>query len=200
MSPGESATANPPARNRTVPRARRGAMLLARAAACLVVGTLWHELVGHGLVGVALGGRIESADVLGVQVWPRVAWGGWKWMYGHCNVSGVPAARDAWVNLGGSLSTFTVGVTATLLLRRRRWGRAKRRLLAWLSIWWLDLFRYSLPALGLPAIRLLVPRYSEPFEAARELGMPGAGYIALLLCSALLLARATIRHARAGAF
>ena len=42
--------------------------------ASLPIGTAWHELVGHGLTAVTLGGRIDAVVILGVQFWPALGW------------------------------------------------------------------------------------------------------------------------------
>ena len=34
------------------------------------VGTAWHEIVGHGLVGVLCGGTITRVEVLGFEWYP----------------------------------------------------------------------------------------------------------------------------------
>src|SRR5262245_28528578 len=135
---------------------RRGMLvrLLARsvlpAAACLVIGTLWHEVAGHGLAGILAGGRIEHVHVLGMRFGPSITWEGWKGQYGNCEVTGITSERGKhWMALAGSGSTWLVSVIAVALLWCRMWGPRMRFLLAWLGIWWFDLLTYTLPTWGL---------------------------------------------------
>ena len=55
----------------------------------LPIGTLWDEVVGHGLIGVLVGGRIEHLEILGMDLWPKLAWGGWPGHYGSIEVTGI---------------------------------------------------------------------------------------------------------------
>jgi hypothetical protein len=165
--------------------------------ASVPIGTAWHEVVGHGLTAVALGGHIDAVVILGVQVWPALGWSGWDGHYGWCFHSGLDDARsEALVSLGGSLSTFCVAVVAVVLLNVRRWNPAARYVLGVLGIWWVDLVTYLAPAFGLRRSLLWGGRYSEPYEAAVELGLPGPLFIGLALASSIVLIRLLVRGLR----
>ncbi|MBI5763330.1 MAG: hypothetical protein HZA51_07390 [Planctomycetes bacterium] len=161
------------------------------------LGVITHELIGHGGVGLLAGGELVHVEILGVVIWPRIEWIGWQGHYGVCGVTGIadPHAR-AWMSLGGALSTWLASVTATGLLLARRWKRPARWVLACLSLWWIDLFTYTLPSWGIRRSILWGPRSgSEPYEAAMELGLPGPvfQFLAITTSAALL---AALLHAR----
>ena len=156
----------------------------------LPLGTAWHELMGHGLVSVLCGGRIGSAEVLGVQVWPGLGWRGWPQVYGTCQVEDVPTAvGDQLTLLAGSMSTWLVAVGATTLLWMRHWHGFSRAMMICLSLWWIDLLTYTLPSWGLRRSILRGRVYSEPYQAATALGIPGPAFQGfVVLSSAVLLA------------
>jgi hypothetical protein len=168
---------------------RIAAKYLALSLLFFPFGVLCHELIGHGLVGVIFGGRITEVDILGVRIWPVVRFVGWSGRYGECDVLNMPTRTgEAVMSLGGSMSTFCVATTATFLLWRRRWGNFVRPVLITISLWWIDLFTYMLPSWGLPRSIFWGQRhYSEPFEAAISLGMPGAIFQILVVASCLTL-------------
>jgi hypothetical protein len=158
-----------------------------------LIGTLWHEVIGHGLVGVLAGGRISYVKIFAVELWPEVRWTGFEVAYGQCQVDGIPTVRGDEVHaLGGSISTWCVAVVATSLLWVRRWGRPWRVVLIYLSIWWIDLLTYTLPTWGLRRSILWGGRYSEPYEAAVNLGIPGPVFQAFVVGTSVLLAAALI--------
>lgn len=156
------------------------------------LGVITHELIGHGGVGLLAGGELVHVEILGLVIWPRIDWIGWQGHYGECGITRIadPRAR-AWMSLGGALSTWLVAVAATGLLFARRWKRPTRWVLACLSLWWIDLFTYTLPSWGIPRSILWGPRSgSEPYEAAMDLGMPGPvfQFLAITTSAALLAA------------
>lgn len=163
-------------------------------AACLVVGAIWHEAVGHGLTAVALGGRIEAVEILGMQLYPRPHWQGWSQRYGSCEFAGVDGDRARQVvSLAGSMSTWSIAFVAMILLWLRRWGRRSKFMLTGLAVWWIDLFTYTLPSWGLPRSVLWgQSRYSEPYEAAVALGLPGPVFQGFVIVSSLILAAALL--------
>ncbi len=157
------------------------------------VGTLWHEVVGHGLVGVIAGGRITYVKVLGMDLWPAVRWSGWDRTYGTCEVTDIPTTTGYEIHsLAGSMSTWCVAVAATILLWAKRWRRPWRTILIYLSIWWIDLCTYTLPTWGLRRSILWGGKYAEPYEAAVRLGIPGPVFQVFVFGSSLLLAAALI--------
>jgi hypothetical protein len=158
-----------------------------------LIGTCWHEVVGHGLVGVLAGGRISYVKIFAVELWPEVRWTGFEMAYGQCQVDGIPTVGgEAVHSLAGSMSTWCVGVAATILLWMRRWGRPWRVVLIYLSIWWMDLLTYTLPTWGLRRSILWGGRYSEPYEAAVNLGVPGPVFQAFVVGTSFVLAAALI--------
>lgn len=155
------------------------------------VGTAWHEVVGHGLVGVLCGGRIAGVEVLGFDLYPAVRWDGWDGNYGSCDVDGVETETGRHlVSLGGSMSTWLVSVVAVVLLWLRRWRPWPRAVFVLVGIWWIDLLTYTFPVWGLRRSVLWGGRYAEPYEAAVALGVPGGLFQAFVVitCVALGLA------------
>jgi len=162
-------------------------------AACLWLGTLWHEAVGHGLVGLICGGRIADLHVLGLDMYPVLRWVGWQGQYGHCGVVGVRSPRrEAVESLGGSVSTYLVAVGAHVLLLARRWGAVGRLILAYLGIWWIDMLTYTLPTWGVRRSILWGGFYSEPYRAAVELGVPGLIFQGFVVSTSALMAAALV--------
>ena len=154
----------------------------------VVVGTAWHEIVGHGLTAVAFGARITYVEVVGFQLFPEIRWVGATGYFGYCGDSGVEGdAARALILLDGSLSTWLVGVTGACLLYLRRWRGWVRILIIALSLWWLDLLLYTLPSLGIPRYLFWGHRYSEPYEAAVALGVPGHVFQSLVLMTSAVL-------------
>jgi len=158
------------------------------------LGVLCHELVGHGLTGVAFGGRIERVEILGLDVWPRLHWAGWQGHYGNCEVRDVASpAGEQWMALGGALSTWAVSVAALVALRLGRWRQPARAVLTCLSLWWIDMLTYTLPSWGLRRSVFWGQRtFSEPYEAAVALGMPGWLFQMVVVASSALLAGALV--------
>ncbi len=172
----------------------RAAAFLALLILLYPLGVICHELLGHGGVGILAGGRVVQVEILGLDIWPRLAWRGWQGHYGECHVDGITDPRgQAWMALGGALSTWLVSVTATGLLLARRWKRPTRWVLACFSLWWIDLLTYTLPSWGLPRSILWGQRtFSEPYEAARALGLPGPAFQFLAVSASVALLAALI--------
>ena len=167
-------------------------------ALCLPIGTLWHEVVGHGLVGTLAGGRITHVEVLGLDLWPQPRWIGWQGHYGWCDVEGIAGQTgEHLMALAGSLSTWLVAAAATIALYARRWRAWLTPVLVCLSLWWIDLFTYTLPTWGIRRSILWGQVYSEPYEAAVQLGIPGTLFqVFVVTTSALLAAALAIRLTR----
>lgn len=163
----------------------------------IALGTAWHEVLGHGFVGAACGGRVTEIVVLGVRLWPDRAWTGSVGAFGSCDVVGVRAGlcEHLWL-LTGSLSTFAVSASAVLLLQLRKWKPPARLVLFGLSLWWIDLLTYTLPSLGLRRYLLFGRRHAEPFDAAVAMGIPGWLFQLLTFGVCLLLAVLTIQAFR----
>ena len=164
---------------------------LALLALSIVVGTAWHEVVGHGLTAVLCGGKITYVETLGLRLWPTLGWVGWQGQYGYCNTEGVTTARaERVVSLAGSVSTWCVAVASTVLLWTRRWRGWALRVLVVLSLWWVDLFTYTLPSWGWRRSILWGRVYSEPYAAAVGLGIPGWAFQGAVVGTSLILALA----------
>jgi hypothetical protein len=152
------------------------------------LGVICHEVIGHGLVGLLFGGRINRVEILGFDVYPSVQWHGWMHRYGECDVVDVKSpSGEHWVSLGGALSTWLVSIVAMVVI----WlGRRQSAILAALSLWWIDMFTYTLPSWGLRRSIFWGQRtFSEPYEGAVSLGMPGWLFQVLVVTtSAMLLA------------
>ena len=160
---------------------------------CLPCGTLCHELLGHGGVGILAGGTITKIHVLGVDLWPHVRWAGWQGYYGWCGVEGIEsAAGDVWMGLAGSGSTWLVAVLATAALWLRRWRGIARVALVYASLWWIDMATYVLPAFGLRRSIFWGGVYAEPYECALQLGINGPLFLTLVFASSALLAAALV--------
>lgn len=160
----------------------------------LVFGTLWHEVIGHGLTGIICGGHIEFIQILGLDIWPSLIWRGFDGAYGYCDVQDVPTETGRQVvHLAGSMSTWIVSLIALLLLRWRPWKPAARFALICLSLWWIDLFTYTLPTWGLRRSVFWGGTISEPYEAAVALGMPGFIFQALVVIATALMVYGTGR-------
>lgn len=163
------------------------------------LGVFCHEVLGHVLVGVLVGGSVADICILGLQVWPGFSWVGWDGRYGYCDVECIPTATgDALSRIAGAMSTWFVSVVAIIALWLRRWRGPARALLACLSLWWLDLLTYLLPSWGLRrSVFWGGSSYSEPYQAAMELGVPGRLFQAFgIASSALLLTLLTWRLLR----
>lgn len=162
----------------------------------IVLGTAWHEVVGHGLTGIACGGRITQVSLIGFQVWPNLRAVGAQGVFGTCDVEGIRAGHceQTWL-LAGSLSTFAVSVCATLLLSIRRWTYPVGFILAGLSLWWIDLLTYTLPSFGLRRYVLFGRRHAEPYDAAVALGFPGWAFQFLTVAGCVVLLVAFVRIA-----
>ena len=161
------------------------------------VGTLCHEVIGHGAVGILAGGRVVDVEVHGVQLWPTIGWNGWPERWGGCEVTGVSTPTgNTLVSLGGSVSTWVVAAAAVSLLWIRRWRGWMRIVLICCSLWWFDLLTYTLPSWGLKRYVLFGNRFQEPYDAAVNLGIPGPIFQALVVAGCLLLVVALLVRLR----
>lgn len=158
-------------------------------AACMILGTAWHEVVGHGGFGILRGGHVAEVELFGCRVYPAGQWQGWIGYYGRCRVEGIPTPRgSAWMLLGGSMSTWLVALLATGALWLRRWNGRARRCLAWLSLWWIDGLTYTLPVWGLKRSLLWGGTHAEPYAAAVDLGLSGRDFQIIVVGSSIAMA------------
>jgi hypothetical protein len=162
------------------------------------LGIVWHELVGHALIGLFCGGRITRMQCLGVQLAPRLAWTGLREGLGAVEVVDLPTrAGENLTQLAGSLSTLLAAAAALWILRGRRVDGARRAALAWIGLWSLDIVAFTLPSLGLHRYVLFGTTHSEPYEAAVALGIPGTLFQVLAIGSGLLILAGIVRELKA---
>lgn len=181
---------------RVAPRLRSSLKYALLLPLSLVLGTAWHEIVGHGLAGVLCGGRLTYVKLLGFRVWPQLYWDRWEG-YGACGIEGITGyTGEKLMELAGSGSTWLVSVAAIVLLWTRRGHGWPRVILVLLGLWWIDLFTYTLPTWGLRRSVLWGGTYSEPYEAAVALGIPGWLFQTFVIVSSVALATALIVRLR----
>ena len=158
----------------------------------------WHEIAGHGFVGVLCGGRVTRFQLFGWQFLPKCKWTGTAEGLGVCDHTGLVTPWCVHLtDLAGSMSTFLVAAMAAYLLWRCRARGVKRTALLCLSVWSTDLMTFTLPSFGLRRYIWSGTRYSEPYSAAIALGIPGplfqvlvlAGFCAVILLVVFALAR-----------
>jgi hypothetical protein len=181
------------ARARTHPRAVTVALYVILVALCVPLGTLWHEIMGHALAGCLARGKVTFVEVLGFELYPRLCWIGWQGHYGCCGVEDLPSAKaEHVVWLAGSMSTWLVSVAATIVLYVRRWRGLWRAVVVCASLWWIDLATYMLPVFGFRRSLIWGGYFSEPYEAAVGLGIPGPVFLTFALGSSAALAGALL--------
>lgn len=163
---------------------QRGWHLLRRAAGhagvvvgLFVLGTLVHE-AGHGLVAIFFGARVVRLNVLGVQIYPSLAWDFQMGYFGRVWWRGqLTSGQRAWVLLAGNLATMAVSFVALLILLWRQFRGLMHTALLTLSFFFLDTLAHTLPTFGLPMYLLFgrrdVESISEGYLAAVSLGVPG---------------------------
>jgi hypothetical protein len=178
---------------------RRGLLLIVLLVAALAAGTVVHELIGHGLTTIALGGKVTHVVILGVQFYPSIAFVNWPIVdgYGYIDTEGLAAGpRQHLARLAGSMSTWLVAVMASLLLwTRRRWFGWPKAVLIVLSLFWIDLLTYTLPSWGIPRSILWGQNtVSEPYEAAVALGIDGNAFRVLVFLSCGVMLTALLVH------
>jgi hypothetical protein len=168
----------------------------------------WHEIAGHGLVGVLCGGRVTRFQLFGWQLFPKCKWTGTSEGLGVCDHTGLASPwRVHLTELAGSMSTFVVAAIAAYLLWHYRPRGVKRTALLCLCLWATDLLTFTLPSFGLRRYIWRGTRFSEPYTAAVALGIPGplfqafvlAGFAAVVLLVVLALARSPKPAIREGA-
>lgn len=157
--------------------------------------------MGHGVAGLLCGGRITYLQIYGLRIVPMLSWSGMDEGLGACDVEGVEGrARAALVKIAGSISTWLASLAATILVLAREWRRLTRVVLMSMSFWWLDFFTFMLPSVGISRYGFVGTMYSEPFEAAMELGFSGWLFHVVALCmivaSVVLTARVVIHFQR----
>ena len=149
----------------------------------------WHEIVGHGLVGVLCGGRVTKFQLFGWQFLPEFKWTGTAEGLGVCDHIGIRSPTCMHLtDLAGSMSTFLVAIVGAWILWRYRPRGVKLTGLLCLSVWSLDLLTFTLPSFGVRRYIWSGTRYSEPYQAAVALGIPGPLFQVLVLTGFLSVA------------
>ncbi len=147
---------------------------------CMLLMAVWHEVVGHCLTTILMGGRVTLLDLFGVQIWPEFGMPG---LPGRMDYVGAPGSRD-FVNIAGPLSTWCVSVLAVVLLWVRRWKGLGKVILVCLSLWCYDIFTETLSIWGLPRgiwfhnwHPYLYRGMADHYKSAVNLGIPGPSFI-----------------------
>lgn len=150
---------------------RLGLTYLVCLPICLIFCLVWHELVGHGLVGLLAGGHISHLDLLGIRFLPEFGWSG---ILGSIHIENIatPTLHEVTI-LTGSFSTWCVAVLAVVLLWIQQWTGLVRVILVCLSLWWYDLLSETLTAWGIPKYIFFYSRPAVHYDAAVRLGIPG---------------------------
>jgi hypothetical protein len=149
----------------------------------------WHEIMGHGLVGVICGGTVTKFQLFGWQFLPEFKWTGTAEGLGVCDHVGIQSQTCMHLtDLAGCMSTFLVAVVAAWLLWKFRPRGVKLTALVCLSVWCLDIVTSTLPSFGLRRYIWSGTRYSEPYQAAVALGVPGPLFQILVLTGFLTVA------------
>ena len=141
-------------------------------AICFVLSILWHELIGHGLVGILAGGHITELDLFGFSVLPEFGWSGMPASI-HIEDIATPTLHELTV-LAGPLSTWCIAVLAVILLWVRRWKGLGKVILVCLSLWWYDLLKETPRAWGIPTFIFFYSRPPVHYDSAIWLGIPGS--------------------------
>jgi hypothetical protein len=139
-------------------------------AICFLLHVMWHELIGHGLVGVLSGGHVTQVDLFGIRLLPELGLSG---IPAAINIEDIrtPALHELTV-LSGPLSTWCIAVLAVILLWVRRRRGLVKVVLVCLSLWWYDLLSETLLVWGVPKY-LFWSRPPGHYDSAIWLGIPG---------------------------
>ncbi len=147
---------------------------------CMLLMVVWHEVVGHCLPTILMGGRITLLDLFGVQIWPEFGKPG---LPGRMDWVGAPGSRDIG-NIAGPLSTWCVSVLAVILLWVKRWKRLMYVIFVCLSLWCYDIFTETLSIWGFPRAVwfnnghfYLYRGTANHYKSALRLGIPSSLFI-----------------------
>lgn len=174
-----------------IPRLLRVAGSVLLFTVVLFSCVVWHELLGHALAAELVGGGVDRLVMFGIELFPSPGWVGMRGGFAVIDIVGIEDGTVArsFVTLAGSGSTFLVAVAAVVAIRRfhpRGWTRVVLLAVAW---WFLDLLTFTLPSVGLRRGLFFGTTYSEPYEGAVGMGIPGPLFQgAVFVGTALLLA------------
>ena len=147
---------------------------------CMLLMAVWHEVVGHCLTAILMGGRIILLDLFNVQIWPEFGKPG---LPGRMDWVGAPGSRDL-IGIAGPLSTWCVSLIAVILLWVKRWKRLMYVILVCLSLWCYDIFTETLSIWGFPRAiwfynwhPYLYHGEAGHYKSALNLGIPGSLFV-----------------------
>lgn len=155
-------------------------MSFKRIIAALVIGIVMvaanlviHES-GHALTALNLGGRVTSIEFLGLQVYPKVFYGGFHGYLGQVAYNVGRFGTYGWITLMGSGSTWLVSIFFLFLIYALYFLKIRNFVLETVaffgSLMFLDMLTYIL---GIRFTGL-----QEPLAAAKYLGWNQSLFVA----------------------
>lgn len=171
-------------------RARRRIAMHAFVILLCLVGLFFAHEFSHALAALALGGRILSLNVLGVQWIPALelrtefGFGGYTaWLIPFNSVS------TRLIVVAGSTGTLLIAMSAALALNLFRPRGLGRTALVALSLYFADSVIHILPVLGKTsnAAPPWVRSFAEAHYALLDLGIRSEIYLTFVFASALLI-------------
>lgn len=110
----------------------------------LVLGTITHEVIGHGLTAIAFGNRLTAVQILvfrfdsnGISLVPFSGFG--RVFFGDTS------KYDPFITLGGSLITLVVSIVFTFLLLLKKSKGIRKFILICFSLYFIDtIYNYIL--------------------------------------------------------
>jgi len=172
---------------------RLSLIYLACFAICGFLYGACHELIGHGLTTIILGGRIASLHLFGFRVFPNFGWSG---IPGGLGIDDIPTQKHQdIVIIMGPISTWLVSLLAVVVLWIRRPKGLLRIVLVCLSLWCYDLLCETWMGWGIPQYLFFSSRPPlHHYEAAVRLGVPiSLIYIFSIGTSVCILAGVVLR-------
>ena len=140
-------------------------------AICFALSGVWHELIGHGLTTILVGGRIVSINLFGFRIFPNFGFSG---IPGGLGIDNIPTQKfHDIVVIMGPISTWLVSLLAVITLWIRQPTGLLRVILVCLSLWCYDLLGETFTAWGIPKYLFFHSRPPVHYEAAVSLGIPG---------------------------
>jgi hypothetical protein len=130
---------------------------------------VFHELIGHGLTAILLGGSIDSIHLFCFKVFPNFEWSG---IPGGVGIDNLEEGKllDI-VIIVGPISTWVVSLLAVIVLWVRRPAGLLRVILVCLSLWCYDLLGEALLVWGIPKYLFFHSESPFHYEAAVRLGI-----------------------------
>ena len=128
-----------------------------------------HELIGHALTAVLLGGSIDSIHLFCFKVFPNIEWSG---IPGGVGIDNLTEGKllDI-VIIMGPISTWIISLLAVIVLWVRQPVGLLRVLLVCLSLWCYGFLGETLLVWGIPKYLLFHSDSPHHYEAAVRLGI-----------------------------